>query len=125
MSYKIIAEQRREEIIFYETYGSYQWERIMATEKNWIFRIYKDYYGSCSWCDHYESKFAWENPQIDSEKVIEFVSQYEPFMERKVEELTKQDIKDGVILSCKNSRNFKKEHQEELVKQLCEHYYIK
>lgn len=96
MSYNIIAKQNWEQEIFYKHYGSYQWDWILITEKDWILRIYKDFYWSCSWCDSLEAVFWYNDPIVNSKKTVDFCKMYEPFLERNINTLTEQDIIDWV-----------------------------
>lgn len=74
--YTIICEQNREQEVYYNTIGSYQWEWMLFSYKDGLF-LYREWgYGSCSGCDDYESTFSYYDPVIDSEKVIEFVNRY-------------------------------------------------
>lgn len=127
MAYEIIAEHKWEEIIHYQQYGWYAGERILVTEKDWVLKVYKDYYGSCTGCDDYERTFNdIDSPEKDSEEyketVKKFVSEYSPFLERKISDITKQDIEDSIMINNKDIRNFDKEEQEKLIKKLCDKY---
>ena len=89
MSYnEIICEVNNELEIYYETYDRYQGEWLLITfTQEWSdnkyneFKMYKDYYGSCSGCDAYEATFdsydGHEEHTIEEKK--KFVDNYKPF----------------------------------------------
>lgn len=126
--YQIIAKVKWEEVKIYIEYWDYQWTFIMVTEKDWVLKIYKDYFGSCSWCDNFEWTFSRREQEAEdfltSAKLAEFVAQYEPFLVRNISELTRQDLYDWITMNTKDSWDFKKDRQEELVNQLCDMYFI-
>lgn len=99
MSYENLAERKQEELIIYETYWSYSWTRILVTEKDDEVRIYKDYYGSCSACDSYEAEFWYSNCEYTKEKKENFAIDYEPFLVRRKDEITEQDIEDAILIN--------------------------
>ena len=96
----------------------------MATEKDWVLKIYKDYFWSCSWCDSYEGAFMYKKPIIDSKQTIDFVRWYEPFLTRNISELTYQDIYDWIVINNKNEWDFDKKEQKKIIKKLCKKYWI-
>lgn len=69
-----IAYANKQEIVYYETFGSYQGEWLLMTKDEKNYYIYKDSYGSCSGCDAYEN----DSPSGDK-AVREFAKNYIPF----------------------------------------------
>jgi len=74
--YAIIPWFKREQLVHYHTFGSYQGEWLMLTKNEKEYLIYKDYFGSCSGCDAYEGAIL-ETP----EDVKRFVDGYKSFIE--------------------------------------------
>lgn len=120
MRYEYIAVQKREDIVFYEEYGYYTWTFLLVTEKDWVIRIYKDYFGSCSWCDTFYSTFDYNDFVIDSKDAIEFAEKYTPFLERKISELTFQDLSDWVTMN--NDYDFTYEDQKKVLQIISDKY---
>lgn len=120
MRYEYIAVQKREDIVFYEEYGYYTWTFLLVTEKDWVIRIYKDYFGSCSWCDTFYSIFDYNDFVIDSKVAIEFAEKYTPFLERKISELTFQDLSDWVTMN--NDYDFTYEDQKKVLQIISDKY---
>lgn len=86
------------ELVFFETYGSYQWDWIMVSKKENKVYLWRWYYGSCSWCDNYcffESEEShdeeWNSLPMSQEKWDEFVYAYNPEEEYNIEDIT-EDI---------------------------------
>ena len=99
MSYEIIIpEVNNEKLIYYKQFSSYQGEWLMLTitqDKSLYnngklplssqsFKLYKDWYGSCSGCDSYEA-FMYNDDNLDLEyyeipieKKKEFADNYKP-----------------------------------------------
>ncbi len=77
----VICQQKREEEISYEMLWSYQGEWVLFTYANGKYFFREGGYGSCSWCDNYESTFNYDEPVIDSKKTIDFVEEYKPSKE--------------------------------------------
>lgn len=75
-----IAYANKQEIVYYQRFGSYQGEWILVTRNDENYYIYKDWYGSCSGCDNYEGTFSWQEQKTE-EKVKEFAKGYPPFAE--------------------------------------------
>lgn len=74
--YPIIAWANGQKLIHYHEFGSYQGEWLMLAKGEAEYFIYKDWYGSCSSCDSYQS----ENPRTLSE-AKKFAEDYRPFIE--------------------------------------------
>jgi hypothetical protein len=81
--YEIVAEARGLTVIKYESFGSYQGEWIMLARNKKKFYIFKDSFGSCSYCDHYQSTFDdyGSEPIYPWEKVEKFINEFKPFLE--------------------------------------------
>ena len=74
--YPIIAWANGEKNILYHQFGSYGGEWLMLTKGDGEYKVYKDYYGSCSGCDAYEN----ELPKSLSE-AKKFAEAYKSFIE--------------------------------------------
>ena len=59
MGYKECLEMAGAKIVDYEQFGSYQGDWIAVVEYKGRKGFIKDYYGSCSGCDAYESEFGY------------------------------------------------------------------
>lgn len=69
-----IAYAHKQEIVFYEQFGSYQGDWLLITKDDKEYFLYKDSYGSCSGCDSWEA----ENPKTH-EEVLKFCEAYKSF----------------------------------------------
>lgn len=74
--YTIIAWANGEKPILFQEFGSYQGEWLMVTKGAADYRVYKDYYGSCSGCDAYQA----EEPKTLSQ-AKKFAEGYKSFIE--------------------------------------------
>ncbi len=74
--YPIIAWANGEKLILYQTFGSYQGEWLMLTKGAEEYKVYKDYYGSCSGCDAYEA-----NEPRTLSQAKKFAEDYKSFLE--------------------------------------------
>lgn len=74
--YPAIAPASGEELLYYQTFGSYQGEWIMLSRKGDDYLIRKNSYGSCSGCDSWES----EEPRTVGQ-MRAFAAKYQPFVE--------------------------------------------
>lgn len=79
--YAIVAWQRRERVLFYHEFGSWQGEWVMLSASDTHYQLYKGWYGSCSGCDDFEASFnSAQNAYRDSDEVKGFVNRYPPFL---------------------------------------------
>jgi hypothetical protein len=78
-SYEIIAWANNQEVVFYEMFGTYDGEWLLVSEDETNFILYKDWYGSCSYCDPYEDEIRDIN--LSKKKALEFANKYKPFLE--------------------------------------------
>jgi hypothetical protein len=76
-SYEVIAWANNQEVLIFEMFGSYQGEWVMISKDESNYYIYKDWYGSCSGCDAYESEMDYED--VTREKAEKFAESYKPF----------------------------------------------
>ena len=77
--YEIIAWANDQEIVLFESFGSYQGEWIMISKDAENYYVYKDWFGSCSGCDDYERRFGYSN-KITKKEAKEFADIYRPFV---------------------------------------------
>lgn len=78
----VIAQGKKQTLVAFEQFGSYQGDFIVITKDDKNAYIYKDSYGSCSVCDSLE---AFENYTDDDnfwtqEKCEEFAKNYDVFI---------------------------------------------
>ncbi len=79
--YTIVAWANGEKVILYHEFGSYQGEWLMLTKGAADYRVYKDYYGSCSGCDSYQATFDSWNDKPTLSRAKEFAKDYKSFIE--------------------------------------------
>lgn len=78
--YDIIAWANGEKVILYYEFGSYSGEWLMLTKGADEYKVYKDYYGSCSHCDSLKEFFHHSDP-ITLTRAREFALNYKSFIE--------------------------------------------
>jgi len=96
-NYTIVAQAKGQEVVKYETFGSYQGEWLMISKDKENYYIYRDSYGSCSGCDSYEAEFGW-NEDITEEHAKLFSANYEPFITIPIEKYEKMK-KEGTLIA--------------------------
>lgn len=78
--YTIVAWANGEDVVLYQQFGSYHGEWLMLSKGANEYKVYKDWYGSCSGCDSYEATFDYTNKPTLS-KAKEFAEGYKSFIE--------------------------------------------
>ena len=83
--YEIVAWANDQEVVLYKEYGGYSGEWLLVSRDEENYYIYKDYFGSCSVCDPFQSFFSkWyandELENIPKEKAKEFAKDYPPYL---------------------------------------------
>lgn len=82
-SYEVVAFANGQDVVLFQTFGSYQGEWLLMAKDAEQFYVYKGYYGSCSGCDSYE---AWRNydsegPTLSQAKEFVGKDDYHSFIE--------------------------------------------
>jgi len=117
----IIADANNELLLYYTQENDYtgEWLSITYSQKNRQFIIYKDWFGSCSYCDALESSFDYSK-EISIEEKKEFAKEYKPFCVIP-EEVMRLIILSGDIISCLIPVNLKCEcNVEEIISKIVE-----
>jgi hypothetical protein len=78
--YPVIAWANGEKCVLFQQFGSYSGEWLMLTKNEQEYKVYKDWYGSCSGCDAYEA----ETPKTLSQ-AKKFAEDYRSFVEVPIE----------------------------------------
>jgi hypothetical protein len=95
-------------LIFFWTYGYYQWYWIMVSSKDDTIYLWRWWYGSCCWCDSF---IGWEGYSIEERTKTqkewdEFVYAYSPEVEYNIGDIT-EDILFDYIKKQKMSEEYK------------------
>lgn len=105
--YEHIASFNQESKVYYAKFGSYQGTWLLITYKNNKFKIYKDYYGSCSGCDAIQSKINGFNPPNNIKELArKFFSQYQPFLQIPIEIMRELNFEDFMMFMPKNRYDY-------------------
>lgn len=84
--YTVVAEARGHKILWFRRFGSYQGEWLMLSRDDNLYYLWRGWYGSCSGCDSLAASRldSWRDDHQwthDDPDVVDFIKDYEPFLE--------------------------------------------
>lgn len=81
-NYSIVAWARGQDVLYYQTFGSYQGEWIMLSRDKEQYFVWKGSFGSCSGCDSYKAEIRdYSDNPLTREKALKFAEDYHSFIE--------------------------------------------
>jgi hypothetical protein len=99
-SYTMVAEARGQCVLWYRQFGAYDGEWLLMSRDDNLFYLYRGSYGSCSGCDALQSEFSYDRDLTpDMPRVQNFIADYPPFLEMKIEAAQRVVEREGNLLA--------------------------